>query len=130
MKEVYPVVLTPDEPGYLVFVPDLDINTQGENLTDAIEMARDAIGLWGITEQDMGREIPHATNYKIPQKENEIVTLIDIDFSEYRKQVDNKAVRKNLTIPNWLNIEAEKAGVNFSKILQEALIAKLGITPK
>ena len=54
MKAVYPIILTPAERGYVVFVPDLDINTEGEDLADAIEMARDAIGLWGITEEDAG----------------------------------------------------------------------------
>lgn len=128
MKEVYPIILTPEEQGYLVFIPDLKINTEGKDLADSIYMARDAIGIWGISEQDLGREIPPSSCLeKIPHKENEIVTLVDIDFSEYRKSVDNKAVRKNLTIPNWLNSEAEKAGVNFSKILQEALISYLGL---
>ena len=54
MKAVYPIILTPAERGYVVFVPDLDINTEGEDLADAIEMARDAIGLWGITERTQG----------------------------------------------------------------------------
>lgn len=58
MKAVYPIILTPAERGYVVFVPGLDINTEGEDLADAIEMARDAIGLWGITEEDAGRKIP------------------------------------------------------------------------
>lgn len=61
MKAVYPIILTPAERGYVVFVPDLDINTEGEDLADAIEMARDAIGLWGITEEDAGRKIPQAS---------------------------------------------------------------------
>lgn len=55
MKKVYPVVLTPAETGYVVYVPDLKINTEGENIANAMEMARDAIGLWAICEEDMGR---------------------------------------------------------------------------
>ena len=58
MKLAYPIVLTPAETGYSVYVPDLDINTEGDSLADAIAMASDAIGLWGITKQDMGGEIP------------------------------------------------------------------------
>ena len=54
MKLAYPIVLTPAENGYSVYVPDLDINTEGDSLADAIAMASDAIGLWGITKQDMG----------------------------------------------------------------------------
>ena len=59
MKAVYPIILTPAERGYVVFVPDLDINTEGDDLADAIEMARDAIGIWGITEEDAGRFRKH-----------------------------------------------------------------------
>ena len=66
MKAVYPIILTPAERGYVVFVPDLDINTEGEDLADAIEMARDAIGLWGITEEDAGRKIPQASGTMPP----------------------------------------------------------------
>ena len=127
MKQVYPIVLTPDETGYTVYVPDLQINTEGINLADAIDMARDAIGLWGITEQDAGRTIPTASNMLIPHEKDDIVTLVDIDFDEYRRSVDNKTVRKNLTIPNWLNVRAEKEGINFSRVLQDALIRELDI---
>lgn len=50
-----------------------------------------------------------------------LLTLVDIDFDAYRRKADNRAVRKNVTIPNWLNIKAEEMGINFSKVLQEAL---------
>lgn len=61
-------------------------------------------------------------------EKGDIVTLVDVDFAEYRKKVDNRAVKKNCTIPYWLNVEAERAGVNFSKLLQEAIINTLGLT--
>ena len=63
MKKAYPVILTPAKIGYVVYVPDLDINTQGTDVADAIEMARDAIGLWGITEEDLGRPIPEPSSH-------------------------------------------------------------------
>lgn len=63
---------------------------------------------------------------KIQPEENDIVTWVDVDFAEYRKKVDNRAVKKNCTIPYWLNVKAEKAGINFSKVLQEALLEVLG----
>lgn len=125
MTHVFPVVLIHDEPGYLVYVPELEINTEGKDIGEAIEMARDAISIWGIAEIDAGREIPQIKNIKAPHNEEDILTLVDVDFDEYRRKVDNRAVRKNVTIPNWLNIEAEKAGINFSKVLQEALIEKV-----
>lgn len=55
------------------------------------------------------------------------VSLVDIDFTEYRRRTDNKTVRRNVTIPNWLNQEAEKAHLNVSRVLQEALMAKLNV---
>lgn len=58
MKSAYPIILTPTGSGYVVYVPDLDVNTEGDTLSEAIEMASDAIGLCGVTLQDLGREIP------------------------------------------------------------------------
>lgn len=127
MKKVYPVILTPVKTGYVAFVPDLKINTQGADIADVIDMARDAIGLWGISEEDAGRTIPNP-RLKIPKSaDNEIVTLVDIDFDAYRRAYDNRTVRKNLTIPSWLNEQAEKAGINFSQVLQKALKQELRV---
>lgn len=127
MKKAYPVILTPAKIGYVVYVPDLNINTEGTDIADAIEMARDAIGLWGITEEDLGRSIPEPSPHLPQCAPNEIVTLVDIDFNAYRRENDNRAVRKNLSLPSWLNERAEKAGVNFSQVLQEGLKIRLGI---
>lgn len=127
LKKAYPVILTPSNIGYVVYVPDLEINTQGTDIANAIEMARDAIGLWGISEEDMGRSIPEPSSQLPEHSPNEIATLVDIDFDAYRKANDNRAIRKNLTIPSWLNAQAEKAGVNFSQVLQDALKKHLGI---
>ena len=95
MKAVYPIILTPAERGFVVTVPDLRINTEGDDLNDAIEMARDAIGLWGITEQDAGRAIPAPRTVAPAHEANEIVSLVDIDFDAYRRATDLRAVRKN-----------------------------------
>ena len=130
MKAVYPIILTPAEHGYVVFVPALDINTEGEDLADAIEMARDAIGIWGITEEDAGRKIPQATGTMPHPANNEIVTLVDIDFSAYRRANDLRTIRKNVTLPSWLNDLAEKNGVNFSQVLQESLKERLHVSSR
>jgi len=127
MIKAYPIILTPSKSGYVVTVPDLDINTQGKDIAEAIYMARDAIGLWGITEQDDGREIPEPSTKEPQHEAGETVTWVDIDFDAYRKAHDSRAVRKNLTIPSWLNVEAEKAGINFSQVLQEALRERLNL---
>jgi predicted RNase H-like HicB family nuclease len=129
MKEVYPIILHPEaEGGYSVFVPDLDIGTQGETVAECIEMARDAIGLWGITEQDEGRPVPSASLLAPAHAENEILTLVDIDFDAYRRAQDLRSVRKNVTIPSYLNDLAERAGVNFSQVLQDSLKQRLGVS--
>ena len=128
MKAVYPIILTPAERGYVVYVPDLQINTEGDDLADAIEMARDAIGIWGISEEDAGRRIPQAAAAMPKPAENEIVTLVDIDFAAYRRANDLRTIRKNVTLPAWLNDLAEKEGVNFSQVLQEGLKQRLQVS--
>lgn len=133
MKNAYPIVMTPEKDFVIVFVPDFNINTQGKNIPDAIEMARDAIGLMGIDMQDDGKELPKVSNIADIQAEapsNSIVSLVDVDFGEYRRKNDMRTVKKNCTIPSWLNFEAEQAGVNFSAILQAALKRELHITDK
>lgn len=128
MKQVYPIILHPEaEGGFSVSVPDLDIGTQGETVVECIDMARDAIGLWGITEQDEGRTIPAPSGLAPQHEDNEVVTLVDIDFDAYRRAQDMRTIRKNVTIPSYLNDMAERAGVNFSQVLQEGLKQRLGV---
>lgn len=126
MKRVFPIIISKgDNFGFVVYVPDLDINTEGETLEDAIMMARDAIGAWGISAQDLGKEIPEVKTLTPERGEDEMVTLVDVDFDMYRKMQDNKMVRKNLTIPSWLNELAVKENINFSHTLQNALMEQL-----
>lgn len=127
MKTVYPIILTPAECGYVVFVPDLNINTEGYTLYDAIIMARDAIGLWGLCKEDAGCKIPAGSSTLPACEVGEIATFVDVDFEAYRKAHDMRAVRKNCTIPSWLNEAAEAAHLNFSSILQEGLKQQLNI---
>ena len=127
---VYPIVISEENDGYYVSIPDFSTATQGESIADAIMMARDAIGLMGIDMQDEGLEIPTPNSVQYKKLENDIVTLVDVDFTEYRKRVDNRAVKKNCTIPYWLSVEAEKVGINYSRVLQEALINILGLSKK
>ena len=93
MLKAYPIILTPDTGGYVVYVPDLEINTQGDNLAEALYMARDAIGAWGICQQDAGRVIPEPATTEPPHVANELVSWVDIDFDKYRQADDlTKAV--------------------------------------
>mgnify|MGYP000237925682 CR=1 FL=1 len=128
MKQVYPIVLTPETVGgYSVLVPDLQIGTQGETVPECIDMARDAIGLWGICEQDSGREIPVPATLTPDHGDNELVTLVDVDFAAYRRAHDMRTVRRNVTLPSYLNELGEKAGLNFSQVLQDGLRQRLGV---
>lgn len=130
MKTAYPIILTPAETGYLVYVPDLDINTEGADLADAIDMASDAIGLWGISAQDMGRAIPPASKTLPECKPGETAAYALVDFDAYRRANDLRTVRKNVTLQSWLNDMAERAGINFSQVLQEALKQRLGVADR
>lgn len=128
----YPAVIMEDKSGtsewkFLVNVPDFGIYTEGRDLADAIEMARDAIGAMGIGMQDNGKELPKAGEAEPDPDYQGITTYVDVDFEAYRKENDMRAVRKNCTIPSYLNTKAERAGINFSQVLQEALIARLGL---
>ena len=126
MKLVYPVIISKGDKYLIASIPDCNIDTQGENMADAIEMARDAISIWCVTEQDAGRELPTASDIaSISCEDDEILTLIDADIEAYRRKLDNKVVRKNLTLPSWLNEQAEAANINFSQTLQRALKEEL-----
>ena len=127
MKAAYPIVITRGEKYFVVYVPDFEINTQGTDIADAMEMARDAIGITGIDMEDEKETIPEPSELSSVQApdHNGIITLIDVDFAEYRRKNDRKTVRRNVSLPSWLNAEAEKAGINVSALLQGALKQEL-----
>lgn len=131
MIKVYPVILTPttigSKAGYAVYVPDMKINTQGYDIADAIYMARDAIGIKGICEQDEGRSIPEPSTVEPEHEKDDIVTWVDIDFAKYRRANDLRTVRVNVTVPLYLKELGEERGVNFSQTLQNALKEELKI---
>ena len=129
-KYCYPAVFTPEEDGgYSVNFPDVEgCFTCGDTLHEAVTMAEDVLALMLTVLEDEGKPIPAPTR---PQDtahgEEEFVSLIAADTVAYRKRISNQAVKKTLTIPQWLNTAAENAHVNFSQTLQEALTAKLGL---
>ena len=132
MKTAYPIVMSQGAEYIIVYVPDFAINTQGTDYADAIEMARDAIGLMGIDMEDEKEQIPCPSDMSAISKEHaeDIITLVDVDFADYRRKNDMRTVRRNVSLPSWLNAEAEKAGVNVSAILQAALKQELKITER
>lgn len=142
MRVAYPVIFTEVETNILIEIPDLGIltesNEEGQekgSMADAIMMARDAIGIHCIEAEDNGIELitPSAfaeidiTKGTFAEDGKGVLSLVDVDLVSYRRMLDNKTVRRNVTLPNWLNQEAEKAKLNVSKVLQEALMAKLGV---
>ena len=124
-KMAYPVIFEKDDDGYFVTVPDLNINTQGENLPDAIMMARDLISLYILDNEEEGKTIALPNTVKFELSKGAILSYIDIDMASYRKKYGSKTVKKNCTIPAWLNNKAEELNINFSKTLQEALMKKI-----
>ncbi|TCU72812.1 putative RNase H-like HicB family nuclease [Tissierella praeacuta] len=134
MKKVYPVIIYKKEANeeyHVVYVPDLDKTTQGEDIVECIEMARDLIGitLVGLEEDNKAIPEPFTNNnlYAFNDEgfEVEFKTIVDIDVELYKKRLQNRSVKKTLTIPYYLNEAAEKEGINFSQLLQEALKDKL-----
>ena len=127
MKYVYPAIFTPLPSGeYDVRIPDLPgCITCGKDIADAIEMAEDAAAMWLCDAEDNQETIPSQSE-KLNVNHPQFVNLVVADTEEYRKENDNRAVKKTLTIPSWLNAKAEKAGINFSQTLQDALKERLG----
>jgi predicted RNase H-like HicB family nuclease len=127
MKIAYPIIISKGKRFLIASVPDCEIDTQGETIVDAIDMARDAISLWCVGQQDAGTPLPSPSELTtIKHNEEDILTLVDVDIDSYRRMLDNRTVRKNLTVPSWLCEQAEQAGLNFSGVLQEGLKQKLG----
>lgn len=131
MNIAYPIILEPaEEGGYIVTIPDFDVSTQGDDYAEALFMARDAIGLYGIDLMDDKKPIPAASDFdliSIDPDLHQVKLMVDVDFAKYRRENDTRAVRKNCTIPAWLNEEATEQGINFSQVLQDGLKARLGL---
>ena len=125
MKGAYPVII--NKKNFTVYCPDFDIRTEGTSIEDCIEMAREAIGLSGISLEDIGKPIPEPSYDSPKSKEDEIVTFIDVDFAYFRSLEDNRMVKRNCTIPNYLNVMGERAGFNFSEILRTGLMERLNL---
>lgn len=128
-KYVYPAIFSEEENNqYSVVFPDLEgCYTCGDSLEDAIEMAEDALALVLYGYEVDQRQIPSPSkSSSISVLTGQFVNLIKCDTMSYRKMYNAKAVKKTLTIPEWLNEEASSMGINFSQVLQEALMSKLG----
>ena len=122
----YPAIFTFEDNQYWVEFIDLKgCLSSGNTLQEAMENSKEAMGLFL---EDL-TEFPECTTdiKKIKLNDNQIVSFVSIDLEEHRKKYENKSVKKTLSIPAWLNTLAEKEHVNFSKLLQSALMEKLNI---
>lgn len=128
MKYLYSAVFTPSGDGAKVYarVPDLPgCVTTGSSLDDAIGQITDAASGWLVVAEDEGLPIPSpSTQDALRQSAEEIFSLIQIDTIAYRALTDNRAVRKNVSLPAWMADLADKKGINCSQVLQEGLSAR------
>lgn len=126
MVKAYPIILEPaDDGGFLVYCPDFDIYTQGSDYADALYMARDAVSLKGVDLLEDKKDVPEPSELNSIDAGENTKLLVDVDFEKYRREYSTKSVRKNCTIPEWLNDAASEAGLNFSKVLQDGLKREL-----
>ena len=136
MVAIYPVIFTAthdQKDTYLIDIPDLNGLTEGYGLEDAYKMARDYIGCLSLDKNDA--EMPKASNIsdidvskgEFADSGESFVSLVDLDLDAYRRKVNNRAVRRNVSLPAWLNEAADAAHINISRVLQEALMEKLEI---
>lgn len=138
MLSAYPACFFKEEPGYSVIFPDLNyLSTCGDTIEDAFAMAVDCLAGYLFEAKKDGDMIPSpsalqsvslevvAQELELNNYQNAFVNIVTVDVEEYAKTHFNKAVKKTLTIPQWLNDSATAAGLNFSQILQEALMQKI-----
>ena len=132
MKDTYtfPCIIKFDEEDgiYYVRFPDVEeAFTDGDSLKEAIYNAQEVLGLVIYEREKMGREIPNATESMIKTEDNESLSYISVWMPLVRDRIEEKSVKKTLTIPKWLNDVAEENNVNFSQLLQVAIKKHIGL---
>ncbi len=117
-----------EEGGFWISFPDIpECLTQGDDMSEAYEMANDALGL-SLEDRIKEKRIPTPTEIdKLSPEDDAYIVLIEFDLQEYRKKHSSKAIKKTLSIPQWLNEAAVAQNINFSQVLQDGLKAKLGL---
>jgi len=129
MKYIYTAIFTPNEDRskFYAHVPDLPgCITTGRSLQDAITQISDAAAGWLVVAEDEGLEISvPSAQQDLSHEDGDIFSLISIDTLAYRAQTDNRAVRKNVSLPAWMAELADKKNINCSQVLQEGLRARL-----
>lgn len=126
-KLFYPAVFhKAEEGGFWVSFPDFpECFTEGDDITQAYEMAVEALGLALVNRKEEKEEIPVPAEIDKLDLEDGTLVIVEFDMLEYQKRHNSRAVKKTLSIPAWLNEEATAMGVNFSQVLREALMSKV-----
>ena len=129
-KLFYPALFhKSEEGGFWISFPDFpECFTEGDDMKQAYEMTVEALGLALVNRKEEKEEIPDPSDLDKIQNEDGTIVIVEFDMLEYQRKHNSKAVKKTLSIPEWLNEEAVSMGVNFSQVLQEALMIKLNIS--
>lgn len=128
-KYAYPAIFYPEDDGkYSVIFPDLNnLATYGHDLVDAIDMAQEACSMYLFESLRDGEVLPNPTpiDKVVKDDDHAIVNMVLVDLQSYAKLYSDKSVKKTLSIPAWLSTACDRQSLNYSKVLQEALIEKL-----
>lgn len=127
-KLFYPALFhTAEEGGFWISFPDFpECLTEGDDMEEAYEMAVEALGLCISDMENEKMPLPKATlPSDVEVEKDAMVVIIEFDMAAYKRKHNAKAVKKTLSIPEWLNEEAMQRGINFSQVLQEALLQKI-----
>lgn len=131
MKDYYqfPAVFDIADDGISIFFPDLaGCLPCADNMQEAFNNAKEALQLHLFGMEEDGEEIPEPTSpLNIKVEQNQVLAMIEAWMPPFREKMLNKSVKKTLTIPAWLNTKAMENNINFSNVLQEALLKRLGL---
>ena len=129
-KLFYPALFhKSEEGGFWISFPDFpECFTEGDDMKQAYEMTVEALGLALVNRKEEKEEIPDPSDLDKIQNEDGTIVIVEFDMLEYQRKHNSQPVKKTLSIPEWLNEEAVSMGVNFSQVLQEALMSKLNIS--
>ena len=124
---IYPAVFTFEEGQEIaVLFPDFDVATSGVDEEDAFKSAKELLGLTLYSMEEDKEEIPQPSPIsELQLKKNPISCLVDVFMPSIREAQNNKSVNRTVTLPAWLNAKSLELGVNFSQVLQEALLERL-----
>lgn len=128
-KLFYPAIFhQAEEGGFWVSFPDFpECFTDGDDIASVYETATEALGLAITSRKEEGQEIPTASSVTNLTVDDGTIAIIEFDMLEYQKKHNSRAVKKTLSIPEWMNEQALSMGLNFSQVLQEALLQKFKV---